>query len=80
MKWGADCLQKLRGMFAFAIWDAETKHLFCAKDRFGIKPFYYSIVDGVFYFASEVKALLKFQKRFHYQQKACLIILFTNFI
>ena len=55
-KWGTDCLQHLRGMFAFAIWDGDK--LFAARDRFGIKPFYYTVVDGVFYFASEIKALL----------------------
>ncbi|MFZ4540622.1 MAG: asparagine synthase (glutamine-hydrolyzing) [Rickettsiales bacterium] len=55
-KWGEDCVQHLRGMFAFAIW--KDGELFAARDRFGIKPFYYAIVDGVFYFASEIKALL----------------------
>jgi asparagine synthase (glutamine-hydrolysing) len=49
-------------MFAFAIWDEEKQELFCARDRFGIKPFYYTEVDGVLYFASEVKALLPFSK------------------
>jgi asparagine synthase (glutamine-hydrolysing) len=59
-KWGADCLSRLRGMFSFAIWD-ETRHqLFCARDRFGIKPFYYAVVDQEFYFASEAKAILPF--------------------
>lgn len=62
-KWGADCVNHLRGMFAFALWDEENSTLFCARDRFGIKPFYYTIVDGVFYFASEVKALLPFLER-----------------
>jgi asparagine synthase (glutamine-hydrolysing) len=55
-KWGTDCLKHLRGMFAFAVWDGER--LFAARDRFGIKPFYYAIVNGTFYFASEIKALL----------------------
>ena len=55
-RWGTDCLQHLRGMFAFAIWDGEK--LLAARDRFGIKPFYYAVVDGVLYFASEIKALL----------------------
>ncbi|MBM4447426.1 MAG: asparagine synthase (glutamine-hydrolyzing) [Chloroflexi bacterium] len=59
-KWGTDCVNHLRGMFAFAIWDESKKQLFCARDRFGIKPFYYTIVDNIFYFASEAKALLPF--------------------
>jgi len=59
-KWGTDCVNHLRGMFSFALWDEEKQSLFCARDRFGIKPFYYTTVGGVFYFASEVKALLPF--------------------
>jgi asparagine synthase (glutamine-hydrolysing) len=59
-RWGADCVDHFRGMFSFALWDESHSTLFCARDRFGIKPFYYTIVDGVFYFASEVKALLPF--------------------
>ena len=59
-KYGDDCLAHLRGMFSFAIWDERHRRLFCARDRFGIKPFYYCIVDGVLYFASEAKALLPF--------------------
>jgi asparagine synthase (glutamine-hydrolysing) len=59
-EWGTDCVKKFRGMFAFSLWDEQTQTLFCARDRFGIKPFYYAEVDGVLYFASEVKALLPF--------------------
>jgi asparagine synthase (glutamine-hydrolysing) len=59
-QWGEGCLQRLRGMFSFALWDEETQTLFAARDRFGIKPFYYTVVDGVLYFASEPKALLPF--------------------
>jgi len=59
-KWGEDCVNHLRGMFSFAIWDERRGRLFCARDRFGIKPFYYTVVDEVFYFASEAKALLPF--------------------
>ncbi|MDJ0738774.1 MAG: N-acetylglutaminylglutamine amidotransferase [Gammaproteobacteria bacterium] len=57
-EWGDDCPRHLHGMFAFAIWDADRQRLFCARDRFGIKPFYYA-VDGVrFRFASNTQALL----------------------
>jgi asparagine synthase (glutamine-hydrolysing) len=57
-KWGADCVTRFRGMFAFALWDERRRSLFCAKDRFGIKPFYYAMAGGMFHFASEIKALL----------------------
>lgn len=57
-KYGIDCVDHLRGMFAFALWDEKKKRLFCARDRFGIKPFYYTIVDGTLAFASEIKALM----------------------
>jgi asparagine synthase (glutamine-hydrolysing) len=62
--WGADCVQHLDGMFAFAIVDlpqgraSRPAKLFLARDRFGIKPLYYATVDGNFYFASEVRALI----------------------
>jgi asparagine synthase (glutamine-hydrolysing) len=52
-------VSKLRGMFAFAIWDRRRKRLFCARDRLGIKPFYYALNSGRFIFASEIKALLE---------------------
>lgn len=59
-RWGKDCVTHLRGMFAFALWDEARQELFCARDRFGIKPFYYAIAGDSYYFASEVKALLPF--------------------
>jgi len=55
--YGVQCLPKLNGMFAFAIWDHQEKRLFAARDRFGVKPFYYSIKDQTLYFSSEIKAL-----------------------
>ena len=61
-RWGVDCISKFRGMFAFALWDESKSKLFCARDRFGIKPFYYTIVNDIFYCASEIKALLPFVK------------------
>jgi asparagine synthase (glutamine-hydrolysing) len=62
-KWDADCVNHLRGMFAFALWDERQSILFCARDRFGIKPFYFTTVGDTLYFASEVKALLPFVDR-----------------
>ena len=59
-RWGADSLDHLRGMFAYALWDEVEQELVCARDRFGIKPFYYAQVGDVLYFASEAKALLPF--------------------
>lgn len=57
-KWGRDCLQQLRGMFAFALWDDAKQELFIARDRLGIKPLYYYKGQDVFLFGSEVRALL----------------------
>src|SRR3954471_15310968 len=59
-RWGAGSLDHLRGMFAYALWDEVEQELLCARDRFGIKPFYYAQVGDVLYFASEPKALLPF--------------------
>lgn len=56
---GTNCLDYLDGMFAFAIWDSTKKKLFCARDRFGEKPFYYYYNSTKFYFASEMKAFWK---------------------
>ena len=59
-KYGDDFVDQLRGMFAFAIWDPASHRLVAARDRFGIKPFYYAIVGDRFLFASEAKALVPF--------------------
>ena len=59
-KYDTELLERLRGMFAFALWDDRKRRLFCARDRFGIKPFYFAIIDGILYFSSEAKALLPF--------------------
>ena len=55
--WGYDAVNRFIGMWAFALWDDATKSMFCSRDRFGIKPFHFSLRDGRLYFASEIKAL-----------------------
>jgi asparagine synthase (glutamine-hydrolysing) len=57
-EFGSDCLKKLRGMFAFAIWDGNSRTLLLARDRVGIKPLYYCLNDSFVVFASEIKAIL----------------------
>ncbi|MCP5266383.1 MAG: asparagine synthase (glutamine-hydrolyzing) [Burkholderiaceae bacterium] len=57
-EWGEACVDRLLGMFSFAIWDASRRRLFAARDRIGIKPFYYSFDGDRFVFGSEIKALL----------------------
>ena len=63
LAWGKLLLDKVRGMFAFAIWDKQRGELFCARDFFGIKPFYYTVQNGEagpqFIFASEIKCILE---------------------
>lgn len=57
-EWGESCLEKLNGMFAFVIFDESKQVIFAARDRFGVKPFYYREKPGRFEFASEIKAIL----------------------
>jgi asparagine synthase (glutamine-hydrolysing) len=57
-QWGTDCLNHFNGMWSFALWDSRSKTLFCARDRFGVKPFYYYWDGRQFIFGSEVKQIL----------------------
>jgi len=58
LRWGAGCLNRLNGVFAFSVWNAQDRELFLARDRFGIKPLYYTIKNGCLIFASEIKGVL----------------------
>jgi len=58
-EWGVECVNRFNGMFAFAVWDKTRQELFLARDRYGIKPLYYTFRGNVFLFASEQKALLQ---------------------
>ena len=61
-EYGIDVVNKLRGMFAFAIWDSRQQLLFLARDRFGVKPlYYYHAPDGSLYFASEIKSYIGYK-------------------
>lgn len=59
IEYGIDVLKKLNGIFSFAIWNDKKQELFLARDQFGIKPFFYTIIDGKIIFASEIKAILE---------------------
>lgn len=59
IEWGKECLDRFNGMFAFAVWDEKEQKIFLARDRYGIKPVYYTRLGGQFAFASEQKAIIK---------------------
>jgi asparagine synthase (glutamine-hydrolysing) len=59
-QWGAACVERFNGMWAFAIFDRQLNKLFCSRDRFGVKPLYYAVIDNQFIFGSEIKQLLPF--------------------
>jgi asparagine synthase (glutamine-hydrolysing) len=58
VQWGEDCLHHFNGMWSFALWDNRRRTLFCARDRFGVKPFYYAVQGRSFHFGSEIKQLI----------------------
>ncbi len=76
--WGSDALKQFNGMWSFALYDREEKKLFCSRDRFGIKPFYYTITEEVFAFGSEIRQLLSFQESVYADENAILDYLLFN--
>ncbi len=68
-KWGEECVNRFNGMWAFAIYDKQKDIIFCSRDRFGIKPFYYTQIDDRFVFGSEIKQLLEFYQDRYVNEK-----------
>lgn len=62
IEWKEDCVNRLNGIFAFGVWDVNNQNLFMARDRFGVKPLFFTEINNSFLFASELKALLKYSK------------------
>lgn len=60
IEWGSDCVKQFNGMWAFAIYDKQENTLFCSRDRFGVKPFYYAFHENQFIFSSEIKAIITY--------------------
>jgi asparagine synthase (glutamine-hydrolysing) len=80
-KWGAKCVEKFNGMFAFVVWDKVEQKLFLARDRYGIKPLYYYIDDNHFVFASEVKSIIESKLYYPKLDKEAIVeyLTFQNF-
>src|ERR1019366_4767146 len=79
-KWGSECVQRFNGMWAFALYDHRRKLVFCSRDRFGVKPFYYVDTPGVFAFGSEIKQLLDFLPAREANSEIVLTFLVTGLV
>lgn len=78
-KWGEECVRKFNGMWAFALYDKEKEIIFCSRDRFGVKPFYYTEINGQFVFGSEIKQLLEFYEERVVNQTILIDFIVTSF-
>ena len=78
-KWGEKCVNKFNGMWAFALYNREKNIIFCSRDRFGIKPFYYVNTEDKFVFGSEIKQLLDFLPQRKVNKKILMDYLVTHF-
>ena len=76
--WGAKCLERFNGMWAFAIYDSKEQNIFLSRDRFGVKPLYYLDINDQFAFGSEIKQLLSLQKTVHSNHKVVIEYLLTS--
>jgi asparagine synthase (glutamine-hydrolysing) len=77
-RWGAECLHRFNGMWAFAIYDAQEERLFLARDRFGVKPLYYAETPSRFAFGSEIKQLLPFLPHVRANRKVVIEAMLTS--
>jgi len=80
IEWGINCVLRLNGMFAFAIWDSYEKRLFLARDRMGQKPLFYALINNNFYFASELCAFKELNINFSIDEKSICEYLEYGFI
>lgn len=78
-RWGDECVSRFNGMWAFAIYDREKNIIFCSRDRFGVKPFYYTQADNKFIFGSEIKQLLQFHRDIFVNEKVLADYIITGF-
>lgn len=76
--WGDKCVEHFNGMWSFAIYDELERIIFCSRDRFGVKPFYYSNLSGLFVFGSEIKQLLDFQPARRANKKIVIDFIVSN--
>lgn len=79
-EWGTSCVSRFNGMWSFAIHDVKQQIVFCSRDRFGVKPFYYCIIDGKFMFASEIKQFSPFRKKWKANKTILMDYLIFNLI
>lgn len=78
-KWGKECVNMFNGMWSFALHDKEKEIIFCSRDRFGIKPFYYTHINQKFIFGSEIKQLLPFFDKIKVNKKILIDFIVTRF-
>jgi asparagine synthase (glutamine-hydrolysing) len=79
-KWGSDCVNRFNGMWAFALYNKEKNYIFCSRDRFGIKPFYYAQTGEKFIFGSEIKQLLEYFPHRYVNESIVIDYLVTGFL